>query len=184
MPYRLTKIYTRQGDEGFTSLGKKRLAKDDHLIEALGSIDELNAFIGFIISLRIEDKKIAECLTKIQHTLFDIGGELYAPECIAVTAENITYLERCLDDWNRKLPPLKEFILPRGNQQAAATHLARTVCRRAERCLVRLHTHTPLLNLQLLKYLNRLSDLLFVIARILGRENNAPEMLWEHERQS
>ncbi|MBV9576327.1 MAG: cob(I)yrinic acid a,c-diamide adenosyltransferase [Gammaproteobacteria bacterium] len=183
MPYRLTKIYTRQGDEGHTSLGKKRLLKNDPLIEAIGTIDELNSFIGFIISLSLNNKQIENCLTQIQHELFDIGGELYSPQHIVITKNKITHLEQVLDEWNNTLPPLEEFILPRGTPQVAATHLARTVCRRAERCLVHLHTQTPLANPELLKYLNRLSDLLFVLARILGRDNQEKETLWDHERK-
>lgn len=183
MPYRLTKIYTRQGDEGYTRIGDKSISKDDFLLEALGTIDELNSFIGLIISSRIKNAEIENCLTRIQNDLFDFGGELHLPERITITAEKITQLENYLDQWNSTLPPLTEFLLPRGNQSSAASHLARTVCRRAERCLVRLHRQVPLNNPELLRYLNRLSDLLFVIARILALETEEKEMLWEHERK-
>lgn len=181
MPYRLTKIYTRSGDKGYTTLGDKKISKDELLIEALGVIDELNSNIGFILSLQIKNKDIEACLTQIQNDLFDIGGELYFPQKMVISAEKITYLENKLDEWNEKLPPLQEFILPRGNPPTAATHMARTVCRRAERVLVHLHRQTPLQNEELLRYLNRLSDLLFVIARTLAHESHAEEKLWEHK---
>jgi cob(I)alamin adenosyltransferase len=183
MPYRLTKIYTRKGDEGYTTLGDNRLSKDDLLIEALGTIDELNSVMGFVISLQIKNKKIEDCLTQIQHHLFDMGGELHLPERIAITADKVSYLENKLDKWNATLPPLKEFLLPRGNSKSAASHMARTVCRRAERCVVRLHRQIALNNPEILCYLNRLSDLLFVIARILALETAEKEIVWDHERK-
>jgi cob(I)alamin adenosyltransferase len=181
MPYRLTKLYTRKGDEGFTSLANRPISKDDLLIEALGTIDELNSTIGFIISLKIEDKEIEHCLTHIQNDLFNLGGEMHLPERIVITAEKVTQLEEYLDRWNNTLPPLKEFLLPRGNSKSAASHVARTVCRRAERCMVRLHRQVTLNNPEMLRYLNRLSDLLFVIARLLARESDEKELLWEHK---
>jgi len=180
MPYRLTKIYTRKGDKGYTTLRGKPIAKDDLLLEAIGTIDELNSVIGFVISLQINDNLIEHCLTQIQNDLFDLGGELHLPDRITITAEKVTQLERALDGWNKLLPPLKEFLLPRGNPKSAASHVARTVCRRAERCMVRLHRQVTLNNLEMLRYLNRLSDLLFVIARMLARESNEKEMMWEH----
>lgn len=179
MPYRLTKIYTRQGDEGYTTLGDKPISKDDLLVEALGTIDELNSAIGLVISLHIKNKEIEKHLTQIQHELFDLGGELHLPERITITSEKITKLENILDHWNATLPPLKEFLLPRGNSKSAACHLARTVCRRAERALVRLHRQIALNNPEMLRYLNRLSDVLFVIARILALESHETEILWE-----
>jgi cob(I)alamin adenosyltransferase len=183
MPYRLTKIYTRKGDKGHTLLGNKAISKDDLLIEALGTLDELNSLIGLVISLQTQDKdkKIEHCLTHIQNDLFDLGGELYLPERMTITADKVTHLEQMLDAWNKTLPPLKEFLLPRGNPPSAASHVARTVCRRAERCLVRLHRKTPLKNPEMLRYLNRLSDLIFVIARVLARENSQQELTWEHK---
>lgn len=180
MPYRLTKIYTRTGDDGCTHFGDKRIPKDDLIIEALGTVDELNACIGFITSLGIQNKSIEESLTHIQNDLFDLGGELYLPEHQAITAEKVTHLENTLDNWNATLPALTEFVLPRGNAKCTATHIARTVCRRAERCLVRAHRQVPLKNLELLRYLNRLSDVLFVAARMLARETTSEEMLWQH----
>ena len=181
MPYRLTKIYTKKGDQGYTHLGDKHLSKDDLLVEAVGTIDELNSQLGFVLSQQIADKKIEIELTRIQHELFDLGGELHVPERIIITAEKITHLEEKLDHWNETLPPLKEFLLPRGNSKSAACHVARTVCRRAERSLVRLHRQTPLANPEILRYLNRLSDLLFIIARILARESEEKEVLWDNK---
>lgn len=179
---RLTKIYTRKGDTGYTSLNDKSVSKDDLLIEALGTLDELNSVIGFVISLQIADKEIEQCLTQIQHDLFDMGGEMHFPERVVITPEKITQLENFLDGWNKSLPPLQEFLLPRGNPKSAASHVARTVCRRAERCMVRLHRQVALPNLEMLRYLNRLSDLLFVIARMLARESDEKELLWENRR--
>lgn len=178
MPYRLTKIYTRKGDEGYTTLGENRISKDELLVEAVGTVDELNSAIGLVLAANsVPD--IEATLTTIQHDLFSLGGELHASSHIAITAAKITWLEETLDRWNDTLPPLKEFVLPRGNTAAAACHLARTICRRAERCLVRLHREQPLNNPEMLRYLNRLSDLLFVIARILARGTNSDEKLWE-----
>ncbi|OGT39751.1 MAG: ATP:cob(I)alamin adenosyltransferase [Gammaproteobacteria bacterium RIFCSPHIGHO2_12_FULL_38_14] len=181
MPYRLTKIYTRKGDKGHTHLAGKERPKDDALVEAVGTIDELNAHIGFVISLSISNQDIKNKLTEIQHALFDIGGELHAPSYVKITAEKITDLEMTIDHWNNQLPPLEEFILPRGNSCVAACHIARTVCRRAERTLVKLHRETPLNNPELLRYINRLSDVLFVFARILAAKHHDEEILWKHE---
>lgn len=180
---RLTKIYTRTGDEGYTSLGDKTIAKDDLLIEALGTLDELNAAIGLIHAQGITDPVIEAFITRIQNDLFDMGGELHLPSRVMITAEKVTALEQQLDAWNNQLPPLEEFILPRGNIAAAATHLARTICRRAERCMVRLHKQVPLENPQMLRYLNRLSDVLFVLARTFARTSNPNEVMWEHEKR-
>lgn len=183
MPYRLTKLYTRQGDEGYTTLGNDRLSKDELSLEAAGTLDELNSSLGLVISFCIKDKDIENCLSQIQQDLFDLGGELHLPERITITADKVTGLEKTLDEWNKTLPPLKEFLLPRGNPTSAAMHVARTVCRRAERCLVRLHRQVSLANPEILRYLNRLSDLLFVIARLLARESDEKEIVWEHERK-
>lgn len=180
MSYRLTKIHTHKGDDGYTDLADQRLAKDDLLVEALGSIDELNSTIGFIISLQIHNKKIEEVLTQIQNDLFNFGAELHLPQYTRITAEKILQLEHILDEWNATLPPLKEFILPRGNPKSAAAHIARAVCRRAERKLVTLHRQLPLDNLELLRYLNRLSDLLFVCSRMLSLEDHSQEVFWHN----
>lgn len=182
MSYRLTKIYTRKGDEGYTHLGDQPISKDELLVEAVGTVDELNSSIGLILAQPIQDKNLCQSLTRIQHELFNLGGELHLPTRIAITAENIKRLEQELDHWNESLPPLEEFLLPGGNPASATCHLARTICRRAERCLVRLHRQTPLHNPELLRYLNRLSDLLFVLARILARESKEKEVVWDHEK--
>lgn len=181
MPHRLTKIYTRKGDQGYTTLGSGRISKDDVLVDAVGTIDELNSAIGLIIATLGEQTILLNMLTQIQNDLFDLGGELHSPERKVITAEKVTWLENRLDELNDTLPPLKEFILPRGNLSAASCHLSRAICRRAERCLVRLHRQVPLNNEESLRYLNRLSDLLFVIARMLARETNKEEKMWEHE---
>lgn len=183
MPYRLTKIYTRKGDQGFTTLGERQLSKDDLLVEAIGTVDELNSSIGLVISFHMSNQEMEDNLTLIQNQLFDLGGELHLPEHIAITKDHVTHLEEMLDAWNKTLPPLKEFLLPRGNPPAAACHLARTICRRAERALVRLHRQVPLNNPEMIRYLNRLSDVLFVAARIIARESQDEELMWEHERK-
>lgn len=144
------------------------------MLETLGTIDELNSIIGFMVSLRIDRKDVEDCFTRIQNDLFNLGGELYLPERIAITPEKVSYLEQQLDTWNQTLPPLQEFLLPRG-----ACHMARTICRRVERCVVRLHRKRTLANLEILRYINRLSDLLFVASRILAQENGKPELMWE-----
>lgn len=187
MPYRLTKIYTRKGDEGYTTLGENRISKDDLLIEALGTIDELNSCIGLVVSYLLVPSphhSVKNFLTEVQHSLFDMGGELHVKEPFLVTAQKVMQLETQLDQWNETLPPLTEFVLPQGSLASATCHLARTICRRAERSLVRLHRQVSLPNPELLRYLNRLSDLLFVAARILARDNHQPELLWEHERET
>jgi cob(I)alamin adenosyltransferase len=179
---RLTKIYTRNGDEGYTSLGDSLHSKDDRTIEALGDIDELNSSIGFILAMQPHNESVEICLTQIQQDLFDIGAEMHVPERVVITPEKVTWLENQLDTWNKTLPTLKEFILPRGNPPSSATHLARTVCRRAERSLVRLHRQATLANPEMLRYVNRLSDLLFVVSRILAKVSREEEVMWEKDR--
>lgn len=180
MSNRLTKIYTRTGDDGYTSLNDSRLPKDDLLVEAVGTVDELNSFIGWIISHPIQHPEIKVELKKIQHQLFDMGGEFHLPDRIAIQATDVTRLEETLDRWNSTLPPLKDFVLPGGNAASSACHIARTVCRRAERCVVKLHRQVMMENKEIMRYLNRLSDLLFVTARMLAKESNELETLWEH----
>ncbi len=183
MGHRLSKIYTRTGDAGITGLGDNtRVAKDDLRVEAYGTIDELNSAVGLILTCADLLPKIQKVLTKVQHELFDIGGELCMPGYHAITAEHTNHLEKVLDELNEALPPLKDFILPGGNLVAANTHMARTICRRAERRLVSLHHQHPV-NTDALKYINRLSDLLFVIARVVARENGKNEVLWDHKRE-
>jgi len=183
MGYRLSKIYTRTGDDGTTSLdGKNRIAKNSLAIATLGTIDELNCLIGLTLTYPFSHTAIRSCFTQIQHDLFDLGGELCLPQHVVIHAEKILFLEKNLDDWNNTLPPLKEFVLPGGNQASATCHLARAVCRRAERCLVGLNEQESI-NSEILRYLNRLSDLLFVAARMLIHETQGSEVLWEHERK-
>ena len=179
---RLSKIYTRTGDDGTTGLGDgSRTAKDDVRIEAIGSVDELNSVIGMLLCEAVP-ANIQDCLTGVQHRLFDIGGELSIPGHIMVTDERVTGLEGMLDELNGHLAPLKDFILPGGTRAAALCHLARTVCRRAER---RVHTLGKQVDINPASahYLNRLSDLLFVMARYLNKQAGEPDVLWQHERK-
>ena len=183
MGYRLSKIYTRTGDSGTTGLGDgSRVEKDSPRIEAIGCVDELNSLIGVLIAQNVPEN-IAKILTKIQHRLFDIGGELAMPGYQAIDDASVEYLEQQLDMLNSDLPPLKEFILPGGNLQAANCHHARAVCRRAERRTSHLAgMDSDTVNPALLKYLNRLSDLLFVMARVLARANGGQEVYWSKEK--
>src|SRR5579862_98579 len=182
MGNRLSKIYTRTGDDGTTGLGDgSRVAKDSPRVEAYGTVDELNSCIGVLLALPGLPPAVIRCLTEVQHELFDMGGELCIPGHTAIHAAQVTRLETELDAFNDGLPPLKEFILPGGGAAAAACHVARTVSRRAERrawSLARVEEVAP----DALKYLNRLSDLLFVLARVLARHESGSEVLWRHRR--
>lgn len=181
MGNRLSKIYTRTGDDGTTGLGDgSRVDKDSLRVTAYGTTDELNSVVGMVMAQAIPDK-LQPVFTEIQHHLFDLGGELCIPGHQAIKDEHIDWLEHVLDSLNEDLPPLKDFILPGGTAAAATCHLARTVCRRAERCtlsLSRAETIPPCS----LRYLNRLSDLLFVIARVLARHEGGSEVLWQKDR--
>ncbi|MGA8278109.1 MAG: cob(I)yrinic acid a,c-diamide adenosyltransferase [Rhodanobacteraceae bacterium] len=182
MGNRLSRIYTRTGDDGTTGLGDgKRVAKDSARVAAYGTVDELNSAIGVVLACELPEA-ITEALTQIQHDLFDLGGELCVPGMALIEDADITRLEQTLDNFNEKLPPLKEFILPGGGTAAAQCHVARTVCRRAERVLITL-SHEAAVRPQATHYLNRLSDLLFVIARVLAREAGHGEVLWQHQRR-
>jgi len=182
MGHRLSKIYTRTGDDGSTGLGDgSRTAKDSARVEAYGTVDELNSAIGMVLAVRRIPKPVRACLTEVQHDLFDLGGELCIPGHRAITAEFVTRLEQTLDRFNVRLPPLKEFILPGGGPAAAACHLARTICRRAERRTCTLARAEPVAP-EVLKYLNRLSDLVFVLARVLARHERGSEVLWKRGR--
>ena len=182
MGNRLSKIYTRTGDDGTTGLGDgTRVAKDDARVEAYGTLDELNSVMGLLLAEDLPPD-VASALQPIQHELFDLGSEFCLPAYKAITVEHVQRLENTLDKFNESLPPLKEFILPGGSRAAAVCHLARTVCRRAERRAWTLHTQHPQ-NPESIKYLNRLSDLLFVLARVIARENSGSEVLWKHERR-
>ena len=181
MGHRLLKIYTRTGDEGTTGLGDgNRTEKDSSRIEAIGCVDELNSVLGIVLACDIP-RAIRDCLTRIQHELFDIGGELSIPTLSTITNDQVKQLETTLDQLNSDLPTLKEFILPGGNIPAAHCHHARTICRRAERRLLTL-SRAEDINKSSLIYLNRLSDLLFVSSRILACVNGGKEVLWKHDR--
>ena len=183
MGHRLSKIYTRTGDGGTTGLGDgQRVAKDSPRIEALGTVDELNSHIGAILAQPVPEA-VKRCLTEVQHDLFDLGGELCIPGHHLIEARHTEALETWLDQFNAELPALKEFILPGGGVAASACHIARAVCRRAERRLTPLVREEEV-NAALSSYLNRLSDLLFVIARTLSRAETGQEVLWQRQRQT
>lgn len=182
MGNRLSKIYTRTGDDGSTGLGDgSRVAKDSARVSAYGTIDEANCAIGVLLAAPVPDP-IRELLTRIQHQLFDLGGELCIPGHAAIHDADVDALEHALDGYNADLPPLKEFILPGGGEAAARCHLARTIVRRAERETVTL-SRLETVRAQPLRYLNRLSDLLFVLSRVLARASGAGEVTWNHERR-
>ena len=182
MGNRLSKIYTRTGDDGTTGLGDgTRVPKDHPRVEAYGSVDELNSAIGVVLATPDLPEEVVTVLTDIQHELFDLGGELCIPGHTMITVAHVERLESALDRFNQNLPALKDFILPAGHGGAAHTHLARAICRRAERrvwCLVSSENINP----ELPRYLNRLSDLLFVVARVLARRSDGTETLWRHDR--
>jgi cob(I)alamin adenosyltransferase len=181
MGNRLSKIYTRTGDDGTTGLGDgSRVAKDCARVEAFGTVDEANSAIGIVLANAVPDT-VRACLTDVQHDLFELGGELCIPGHSAVSEAYIDRLEHDLDGFNADLPRLKEFILPGGGQSAAACHLARAIVRRAERRVLSL-AGVEDVRAEVVKYLNRLSDLLFVIARVLAREESGQEVLWDRER--
>jgi len=179
---RLSKIYTRTGDDGTTGLGDgSRTPKDSVRVEAYGTVDEANSAIGMVLASDAVPDDVRRCLIEVQHDLFELGGELCIPGHSAVTNAFIDRLENDLDVFNHDLPSLKEFILPGGSKSAAACHLARTIVRRAERrayTLANVEDVRP----EVVKYLNRLSDLLFVVARVLARAESGEEVLWNRDR--
>ena len=182
MGNRLSKIYTRTGDDGTTGLGDgTRVAKDGARVNAYGTLDEANSTIGLLLAAALPDD-VRELLVSIQHQLFDLGGELCIPGHAAITDADITRLEERLDHYNADLPPLKDFILPAGGEAAARCHIARTVVRRAERETVAL-SRQEAVRPQAIGYLNRLSDLLFVLARVLARADGQGEVVWRHDRR-
>ena len=182
MGNRLSKIYTRTGDEGSTGLGDgSRVPKEGLRVEAYGSVDEANSTIGVVLASPKLPERIRHCLIDVQHDLFDLGGELCIPGHRMITAAYIERLEKQLDEFNGDLAPLKEFILPGGGPAAAACHVARTVCRRADRRCWSLARAEPV-GPEVLKYLNRLSDLLFVLARVLARNESGGDVLWQRTR--
>ena len=177
MGNRLSKIYTRTGDDGTTGLGNgERIAKNDARVEAYGTVDELNSAMGVTAAAGLPDNLLS-LVSTIQQTLFNLGGELCIPDTLAITAEDVIFLEQQLDQLNAELPPLKDFVLPGGNAAAAACHLARTICRRAERRVITLAGQADV-NHHSISYLNRLSDLLFVMARSLNISSGNAEVLW------
>ena len=183
MGNRLSKIYTRTGDKGVTGLGDgSRVDKDSLRVEAYGTVDELNSTVGLVLCSDLP-AEVRNCLTRIQHELFDLGGELCIPGYVMIHDEAVDRLENQLDEMNEDLPALKEFILPGGGEAAAACHLARTVCRRAERRVLSLAASEDI-NPLAINYLNRLSDLLFVAARVLARHEQGSEVLWSRTERT
>jgi cob(I)alamin adenosyltransferase len=182
MAHRLSKITTRTGDAGETGLGDgARVPKDSARIHALGDIDELNSALGLVLAEELP-AALREAFGEAQHDLFDLGGELSIPGHTLLRAEQVERLERQLEAWNADLPALKEFILPGGSRAAAAAHLARTICRRAERSVVALGRAAQV-SAEARRYLNRLSDLLFVAGRVLNRHAGRSDVQWRHERK-
>jgi len=183
MGHRLTKIYTRTGDAGTTGLGDgSRTGKDGPRIAALGDIDETNSTVGLLLCEELSPD-VRELLTGVQHDLFDLGGELSIPGAKLLAAGGPAHLEAAIDRYNAQLAPLKEFILPGGGRAAALAHLARTVCRRAERAVVAL-AQSENVSATARQYLNRLSDLLFVLARHLNRESGRGDVLWQRDKNA
>jgi cob(I)alamin adenosyltransferase len=183
---RLSKIYTRTGDDGQTGLGDgSRVDKDSLRVNAYGTVDEANSCIGVVLACDLPETvnmRIREVLTRVQHQLFDLGGELCVPGMALIHQADIDRLEHDLDGFNADLPPLKDFILPGGGLAAASCHIARTVTRRAERECVTLG-RSEQVRPDVVRYLNRLSDLLFVLCRVLARASGHGEVLWQHERR-
>jgi cob(I)alamin adenosyltransferase len=186
MANRLTTITTRTGDDGTTGLGDgSRVNKDHARIEAMGDVDELNSQMGLLLTEPMSSE-IASLLTDIQHDLFDLGGELSIPGFELLKSEQVQRLDEAIVRWNESLPRLAEFILPGGARASAQAHVCRTIARRAERKVVALNASTPAVRAEVMQYLNRLSDLLFVLARVFNRspECDGPgeDMLWQRQR--
>ncbi len=180
MGYRLSKIVTRTGDNGTTGLANgERLSKAHPRIEALGLIDSLNAHIGVLLTELDAQHSEAIELIRVQHVLFELGGELCLPGHERMQEQHSSQLEQAVTEWNESLPPLKEFILPGGGKAAAQAHVARTACRMAEVAIVRLADNGEQLNPFALTYLNRLSDFLFVLARRLNQLQGVPDHCWK-----
>jgi cob(I)alamin adenosyltransferase len=181
MGNRLSKIYTKTGDDGTTGLGNgKRVAKDSARLAAMGDVDELNCTVGLLIEF-LEDKQYIKLLRGIQHDLFDLGGELSIPDFKLIQNSHVEAIEQALDALNEDLPPLKNFILPGGSKAAAQCQRVRAVCRRTERSVVTL-AHQESVNQEARLYLNRLSDLMFVMARKIARAGGGDEILWDSKR--
>ena len=181
MGFRLSKIYTRTGDKGTTGMADgSRLDKDDLRVAAIGDLDELNSVLGMVL-IKCQPGIVADTLLTIQHDLFNLGAQLTMPECDLITEIRVQWLEKILDEMNESLTPLKEFILPGGGEAAATCHLARAVCRRAERTIFSLSKEFEF-NDNIKSYINRLSDLLFVACRMLSRQAGEAEVYWQSER--
>ena len=181
MGYRLSKIYTRTGDKGTTGLGDgTRVEKDHPRVDTFGDIDELNSLLGLLVCQDLPDN-IEASLISVQNDLFDLGGELCIPGHQIINESQVEGIEVILDSLNQELKPLKEFILPGGTQAAAICHLARAVCRRAERKAITL-SHTSEIGEGVIPYLNRLSDLLFVIARFLNKSSGVEDVYWDRNQ--
>jgi cob(I)alamin adenosyltransferase len=180
MGNRLSKIYTKTGDSGTTGLGDgSRISKDSLRINAIGEIDELNCNLGLLLNHKLrEDMRLL--IFDIQHDLFDIGGELSIPNSRFITEDAVTKIESAIDLYNEELPPLKEFILPGGSPSASAAHVCRAICRRVERVVFKANP-VDSINPYLISYINRLSDFLFVAARILSRDSGTGEVMWQRK---
>jgi len=183
MGNRLSKLVTKTGDDGTTGIsGNIRVDKDSVRIEAIGTVDELNAQLGMVLACNIPEE-LAVPINDIQQILFNLGGELAMPEYTLVEDKHVSQIEEWVESFNEQLPPLKEFILPRGSMATASCHVARTVCRRAERRLVTL-SRAESINPNLKVYLNRLSDLLFVFCRLMAKNDGAKEEMWQSRRNA
>ena len=182
MGNRLSKIATRTGDNGTTGLGDgSRVAKDSLRVQAMGDVDELNSHVGLLLCEDLPDA-LREELISIQHDLFDLGGELCIPGYTLIADTHVARLDALLEKYNADLPPLKDFILPAGSRAAALAHVCRTICRRAERAIVSLG-NSEKINDNPRHYMNRLSDLLFVLSRVLNRFAGGGDVLWEKDRK-
>jgi cob(I)alamin adenosyltransferase len=182
MANRLSRIVTRTGDDGSTGLASgERVAKDQPRVAAMGDVDELNSNIGLLLTETLPDA-VRDALVGVQHDLFDLGGELSLPGHTLVTEAHLSRIDNLIEQFNNDLPPLREFILPGGSRAAALAHVARVVCRRAERTLVNLRHNADLHSLPS-QYLNRLSDLLFVLARVINRAGGGSDVHWQQGRK-
>ena len=181
MGHRLSKIATRTGDKGETGLGDgSRVPKDHRRVVALGEVDELNSALGVLLAETLPEE-VQAAFHEVQHDLFDLGGELSIPGHTLLKPARVAFLDQALAAWNKDLAPLKEFVLPGGSRAAAAAHLARTVCRRAERSVVALGRKEAVAE-PVRQYLNRLSDLLFVAGRVLNRAAGGGDVQWRRKR--
>jgi len=184
MGKRLSKIYTRTGDKGETGLGDgSRISKTAPRVEAMGSVDELNSIVGVVVEELLESNQpdllsIAEFIRTLQHRIFDLGGELSIPGFEIISAEHVVAIEQNLDEMNKHLEPLENFILPGGSRLIANCHMARSICRRAERNIAAL-AQADSVNTNAMEFINRLSDYLFVLARTCARLTQVNEVLWE-----